>query len=77
MAKLTSSQREKLPDSAFVFPRDRKYPIEDEAHARNALARVAQNGSPAERREVVAAVRKKYPNIEVDGSLLRKTRRGQ
>jgi len=75
MAKLSYSQRKRLPASAFVFPKERKYPIHDEAHARNALARVAQHGTPAERAKVRAAVRRRYPGIEVgsDG----KERRGR
>jgi hypothetical protein len=41
MAKLTSKQRDKLPDSKFALP-GHKYPVEDAAHARNAKARAAQ-----------------------------------
>ena len=41
MAKLTSSQRDALPDSKFALP-GHKYPIEDAAHAHNAKARAAQ-----------------------------------
>lgn len=39
------------------------YPIPDKAHARNALARVSQHGSPAEKAKVRAAVHKKFPDI--------------
>ena len=57
MAKLTSKQREALPDSKFGLPEERKYPMPDEAHARNAKARAAQQeerGSitPAEERSI-------------------------
>ena len=41
MAKLTSKDRDALPDSKFALP-GHKYPIEDAAHARNAKARAAQ-----------------------------------
>lgn len=41
MAKLTTKQRNKLPDSTFVGP-DRSYPIPDKAHAANAKARATQ-----------------------------------
>ena len=41
MAKLTNGEREKLPANDFALPGHR-YPIEDEAHARNAKARAAQ-----------------------------------
>lgn len=63
MAKLTYSQRKKLPKGAFAIPEERKYPIHDKAHARNALARVAAYGTPEEKRRVRAAVAKRYPDI--------------
>lgn len=62
MAKLTSKQRNSLPSSSFAGP-DRSYPIEDKAHARNALSRVSQYGSPAEKARVRAKVHAKYPDI--------------
>jgi len=62
MAKLTKKQRDKLPAKDFALPGGR-YPIEDANHARNALARVAQHGTPEEQAEVRAKVRKKYPDI--------------
>ena len=39
------------------------YPIQDKAHGANALARVADNGTPAEQAKVRAAVKAKYPNL--------------
>ena len=42
MAKLSTEKREKLPDSKFGLPDERKYPMPDKAHARNAKARAAQ-----------------------------------
>ncbi len=42
MAKLSEKKRDKLPDSAFGLPEERKYPMPDKAHARNAKARAAQ-----------------------------------
>ena len=62
MAKLTSSKRNALPSRDFALP-GRRYPIEDASHARNALARVSQHGSPAEKAKVRAAVHRKYPDI--------------
>lgn len=41
MAKLTTAERNKLPDSDFAGP-NRSYPIEDKAHARNAKSRASQ-----------------------------------
>lgn len=66
MAQLTAKRRKSLPDSAFAIPEKRAYPIHDEAHARNALSRVAQHGTPEEKRRVRAAVKRRYPNIGTD-----------
>lgn len=63
MAKLTTAKRESLPNSDFVFPETRRYPIEDAAHARDALAR--SSGKP-EHAAVVAAVRRKFPEIDIE-----------
>jgi len=41
MAKLTTSQRNKLPNSAFAG-KNRSYPVEDRSHAANAKARAKQ-----------------------------------
>jgi hypothetical protein len=64
MAKLTSKQRKRLKSSSFAMPGERKFPIMDAAHARNALARVSQFGSPAEKKRVRSAVKKKFPGIK-------------
>ena len=42
MAELTERQRDKEPKSDFGLPEERKYPMPDKAHARNAKARAAQ-----------------------------------
>jgi hypothetical protein len=64
--ELTYKPKQELPDTAFVFPKERKYPIPDLSHARNALARVAQNGTPEEIKKVKSAVKSKFPSIEVE-----------
>jgi len=64
MAELTTKRRNALPDSAFVFPKQRKYPIDTIARARNALARVAQYGTASEIAAVKRAVYKKYPSLK-------------
>lgn len=66
MAKLTYKQRKKLPRGAFVYPEAPRdgYPINDLAHARNALARVSAHGTPAEKAKVRAAVYRKYPELK-------------
>jgi hypothetical protein len=63
MAKLSSSKRNKMASSSFAIPSERAYPINDISHARNALARVAQHGTPAEKKQVKAAVKRKYPSV--------------
>lgn len=62
MAKLTTKARKAIPSKEFAGP-DRSYPIEDESHARNALARVSQFGTEALKQRVRAKVHKKYPGI--------------
>jgi len=62
MATLTAAARKRLPATAFVFPKTRRYPIHDRAHARDALARAAHAG-PATLAAVRAAVRRRFPKI--------------
>lgn len=64
--QLDAQTRNRMKDSSFALPRKRKYPISDEDHARNALARVAQHGTAYEKKTVRAAVRKKFPSIGKD-----------
>jgi len=80
-AELSDAAREKIPASEFAVSKrlakksgdevrageEGKYPIPDRAHARNALARVAQHGTPAEVAAVKAKVKKAFPDIAVDG----------
>ena len=40
--ELDSKEREKLPDDAFAFPKQRKEPLTDARHVQNALARFDQ-----------------------------------
>ncbi len=60
MAKLTTAARNALPPTAFVFPKQRRYPIHNISHARNALARAS--GKPEEA-AVRAAVKRRYPSL--------------
>jgi hypothetical protein len=75
MAVLTAKARKKIPKGEFAIPGERAYPIQDKNHARNALARVSQHGSPSEKKRVRAAVHKKYPDIGDSGNsgLMNKT----
>jgi hypothetical protein len=72
MAKLTPAKRQNLKSSSFALPGKGEgkggkgagsYPIPDASHARNALARVAQHGTPAEKATVRAKVKAKFPGI--------------
>ena len=42
MAELSTKKREKLPESKFGLPEERKYPMPDKSHAANAKARASQ-----------------------------------
>ena len=42
MAELKAKARNKLPKSEFGMPGERKYPMPDKSHARNAKARASQ-----------------------------------
>jgi hypothetical protein len=63
MTALTAAQRKALPESAFALP-GRRFPIHDDLHAREALARVA-NCTPAEQLAVRRAVHKRYPAMSM------------
>ena len=77
MAVLSTKQRKKLPKGEFALPGKGEgpqgkgagsYTIPDKAHARNALARVSQHGSPAEKKAVRSKVAKKFPDISQSNS---------
>lgn len=42
MSKLTTKKRNSMLKESFGIPSERKYPMPDKSHARNALARVSQ-----------------------------------
>lgn len=42
MSKITEAKRDHLDDEKFAFPNERKEPIHDAAHVRNAIARFNQ-----------------------------------
>jgi hypothetical protein len=57
MARLSEKKRDSLKESTFGLPDERKYPMPDESHARNAKARAAQqvkkgNLTKAEERKI-------------------------
>ena len=58
--KLTTKDREHIARKNFALPSERKYPIHDLSHARNALARAS--GKPEEH-TVRDAVYRHYPSL--------------
>ena len=59
MSKLTTERRKKIPKSEFGLSGEKKYPINDKSHARNAKARASQqvkkgNLSPASKAKIDA-----------------------
>jgi hypothetical protein len=42
MAKLTTATRDRLTSTSFAFPKQRKEPLENASHVRNAAARFHQ-----------------------------------
>ena len=52
MAKLNEAARDRIPTTKFAFPKQRKEPLENASHVRNAAARFdqVQGVTAAERR---------------------------
>ena len=67
--ELNTRERDRLPDSVFAFPKQRKEPLTDAEHVRNALARFDQveDVSDADRDLAFANIKKaaEYYGIEV------------
>ena len=64
MAKLTAATRKKEPATDFGLPKERKFPMPDATHARNAKARASQMAekgklSTADKKKVDAKADKK------------------
>ena len=70
--ELDTDERDLLPDSAFAFPRQRKQPLTDASHVRNAVARFNQvkGVTEAERELAWANIREaaNYFGVEVSES---------
>lgn len=63
----TGAKRSTLSDSDFVYPKERKYRIDDIEHARAALARAADPSNFGDEATVRAAVYKRYPELKKKG----------
>lgn len=68
MAERSSKKRDELPDSAFAFPRQRKEPLTDASHVRNAAARFnqVQGVSDADREEAKRRIERAAKKFGVD-----------
>jgi hypothetical protein len=62
--------RDDLPDSVFAFPKQRKEPLTDASHVRNALARFDQvkDVSDADRDRAFANIKKAAAHYDVEVS---------
>ena len=64
MARLTTEERNELPDSDFVYPKERRYPIQSIDQAKIALRMVKAYGTDSEIKTVTAAVFERYPSLK-------------
>jgi hypothetical protein len=71
MSRITEASRDHIADEKFAFPKERKEPIHDAAHVRNAIARFGQvEGVTDPERDAawthIKSAAKKY-NVEISG----------
>ena len=66
--ELSTERRDRLPDNAFAFPKQRKEPITDANHVKNALARFdqVQDVSDADRDLAFANIKKAAQHYGID-----------
>jgi hypothetical protein len=66
--RLSTKDREDLPDSAYAFPKRRKEPITNASHVKNALARFDQveGVSDSDRDRAFANIRKAARHYGID-----------
>jgi hypothetical protein len=66
--ELSEDKRDKLPKSVFAFPEQRKEPLTDASHVRNALARFDQvkDVSDADREVAFANIKKAAKHYDVE-----------
>jgi hypothetical protein len=66
-ADMSVDERKRLPDSVFAFPKQRKEPLTDAEHVRNALARFDQvdGVTDTEREEAFARIKRAAKKFEV------------
>ncbi len=66
--ELSTKEKNDLPESVFAFPKQRKEPLTDASHVKNALARFDQvkGVSDAERDQAFANIRKAAEHYGVE-----------
>ena len=66
--ELTEAKRDRLPDSVFAFPKQRKEPLSDASHVRNAIARFDQveGVTDEEREQAFANIKKAAKHFDVE-----------
>ena len=72
----TKGGRKAMSKSSFALPGRRAYRMDDLPHARNALARAAQNESKATQKTIRARVTKKWPSLKKSGTGRRRKKKG-
>lgn len=80
MARLRSARRRKLPSTRFALPKQRKLPLTDASHVRNAAARLNQvkgvsSSAKAGARRRLAAAYRRFGITPGSRSPVRKARR--
>lgn len=61
---LSARRRKALPKSAFVYPAQRKYPIDTKARARAAMSYGARKDTFGAASTIRAKVYKRYPSLK-------------
>ena len=68
MSELSEAQRDRLDDDKYAFPKERKEPLNDADHVRNAVARFNQveGVSDSERDEAWSRIKKAAKKHDVE-----------
>ena len=68
MSKVSEAKRDEINDSEFAFPKQRKEPLHDAAHVRNAVARFNQveGVTDEERDEAWKRIKKAASKFDVE-----------
>lgn len=64
---MKASKRKSLPRSSFVYPKQRKYPIDTKKRARAALSYGARSDTFGNPNTIKSKVYKRYPSLKKKG----------